>query len=158
MSSNRKKDDPKSLKSPKTPRTPQIQSSVGKSKSRTKTELQTSVSRLDRSPISQGQINQALALDRQQRRGIHVKEKKGTVHVTPQSHGWLGLSPSSMRKASEFIRGGPASPQTPAANGGSKKKVDYSLINSILKSFGADCKCNDNNRKKKRKTNKRSNR
>lgn len=45
--------------------------------------------------------------------------------------------------------------------GGSKNKVDYGLINSILKSFGADCKCNDNIRKgnrKKRQNNKKSNR
>ena len=157
-----------SIHSPKTPSKTKIQSSVGKSKgnskgkseSITKTEMQTSVSHLSRSPIPQREIDQALKRDRQQRQGFYVDENKGTVRVMPRSHEWLGLSPGSKIKASAIIHKGVASPQTPK-QGGSKKKVDYGLINSILKSFGADCKCNDNIRKgnrKKRQNNKRSNR
>lgn len=159
-----------SVQSPKTPL--KIQSSVGKSKGKsksiTKTKMQTSVSHLSRSPISQNQIEQALARDRQRRRGIYVDEHKGIVNVKPVSYDLMGLSPKSMERASKLIHEGVASPQTPdyknpnsQNKGGSKKKVDYGLINSILKSFGADCKCNDNIRKgnrKKRQNNKRSNR
>ena len=156
MSSNRKKD------SSKTPRTPQIRSNVGKQSSpstveRSRKPPQHKIQGKDKAikyfPGKFGTSQNISFKNNTKQEASRYRRKYAESKGIPVSEGSVSLQTES------DVQQGPTTPTVSVHSnsmGGFKKNnktnIDYSLINSILKSFGADCNCKNpknNNRKRK---------